>query len=142
MDTTESLFDAATWNDWVKDADSKIKDPRNRKNIYIRGQKVQPLPSLEMLENKVCVYAIWENDCIVYIGKSKKASDRLIDHITNDPQGTHHNEKVHIDQSVANNNSISISAAVVSELIYSSIEESLIVENKTLVPNGWNKRLG
>ena len=141
MNANECLFDNNVWQSWVEDANDKINDPANRVVIYKDKQEVSPEPTLDELKGKVCVYAIWENDTIRYIGKSTDGNERLIDHVKKEAHGKHHSMNALVMQSVSNGKKMSLSAAVVSRQIYSSVEENLI-QRYNLKKNGWNGRIG
>lgn len=139
----ESTYNNDKWQEWVNDASEKLKDPANRTTVFnpLNGDVLIKLPSLHEYKGKFCNYAIWENDELKYIGKSKDVGARLKDHCFKMPKKGHHNVHSHIVQCLKKKKKISVSLIAVPEQIYSSIEESLIEQNNLYDSGiGWNKR--
>lgn len=88
---------------------------------------------------KVGIYAIFENEEIVYIGKTKNVLNRFRDHFIKKSERTA-SKISKVKESLSYGNKIEVSFVEVPEIIYSSIEEILIQSLKG--DTKWNEREG
>lgn len=138
----ESGYESNIWEKWVKDADDKLLDVENRHDVYNIQKDINEItiPSLAGYEKQGCIYSIWVDNELKYIGKTKDIQKRLNEHLIAKSDSTSSQLK-RISECKEKNQVISISFIKVPEKIRSSLEESLI-DGHDLYKNGWNTRHG
>ena len=93
------------------------------------------------IESVCAVYAILLDDNIEYIGKTKNLRGRFRSHFIKEPSGSHRSQYRNIRLQIDRGKKIEFSYVEVPKLIYSSIEEGVIItlRNQNKEPK-WNKR--